>query len=504
MRYLIAFIAPPLAVLLCGKPFQAILNCFLTLALWVPGVIHACLVINSYHADVRTGRIVREMRRQGPGSAVVPEARPAPPARSARPRVVEPTLEPVVDTPERIQGLLAQLRDGAEAEKIFARDGLSRIFEARGMLAEAIELLEGNARAGVRDSFALTRLARLYRSAGRIDEADAAMAETTRATLAPQPTESETAPDQRGRPDGLPRRVIWIGLATLGVLAVFVMMCALVAALDGRRGSVAAVPTATTVAKEALASAPNATPAAPTVAPTQVPTRTTPPKPTAPPTPEPTAVPVPEPVVVVVVNGGTGGVNVRSAPDGERLRLVRDGVELTMLGEEQRASEKLWKKVRTSDGAEGWIADGFIVEKRLVPERTEYLRYGKALMRIAARSDAIQKKLYEDMQRADQLGIVGLRNAATVSYNDQASLIPEVTSLATDSRGIPLKSGLYRTLIERGVVAQRVVELTRSAGRPDTSSFTAAQAAERSELIRFAAGMTVAGMELKVDQDALR
>ncbi|MFZ4779617.1 MAG: YqaE/Pmp3 family membrane protein, partial [Terrimicrobiaceae bacterium] len=31
MRYLLAIILPPLAVLLCGKPFQAVLNLILTL-----------------------------------------------------------------------------------------------------------------------------------------------------------------------------------------------------------------------------------------------------------------------------------------------------------------------------------------------------------------------------------------------------------------------------------------------------------------------------------------
>ncbi len=48
MRYLLAIIFPPLAVLLCGKPIQAVLNCFLTLLLWIPGVVHAILVVNSH------------------------------------------------------------------------------------------------------------------------------------------------------------------------------------------------------------------------------------------------------------------------------------------------------------------------------------------------------------------------------------------------------------------------------------------------------------------------
>lgn len=63
MRYLLAILLPPLAVLSCGRPFQAVLNLFLTLMLWVPGVVHAVLVVQAYHADGRTERIVDAIRR---------------------------------------------------------------------------------------------------------------------------------------------------------------------------------------------------------------------------------------------------------------------------------------------------------------------------------------------------------------------------------------------------------------------------------------------------------
>lgn len=65
MLYLLALFVPPLAVLLCGKPFQAVLNFFLTLALWIPGVVHALFVVNSHLADKRNQRVIDEMRRQG-------------------------------------------------------------------------------------------------------------------------------------------------------------------------------------------------------------------------------------------------------------------------------------------------------------------------------------------------------------------------------------------------------------------------------------------------------
>jgi uncharacterized membrane protein YqaE (UPF0057 family) len=49
MLYLLAFLLPPMAVLMCGKPFQAILNVVLTLFFWVPGFIHACFVVNGHY-----------------------------------------------------------------------------------------------------------------------------------------------------------------------------------------------------------------------------------------------------------------------------------------------------------------------------------------------------------------------------------------------------------------------------------------------------------------------
>jgi len=45
MRWLFALVFPPAAVLLCGRPFLAMLNLALTLAFWIPGVIHAILIV---------------------------------------------------------------------------------------------------------------------------------------------------------------------------------------------------------------------------------------------------------------------------------------------------------------------------------------------------------------------------------------------------------------------------------------------------------------------------
>lgn len=63
MLYLLAIVFPPGAVLICGKPVQAALNALLTLAGCLPGIIHAMLVVSSYHADKRTDRIIKAQRQ---------------------------------------------------------------------------------------------------------------------------------------------------------------------------------------------------------------------------------------------------------------------------------------------------------------------------------------------------------------------------------------------------------------------------------------------------------
>jgi len=64
MLYLLAVVLPPVAVLFCGKPVQAVLNFILTLFGWVPGMIHAVLVVNGHHADRRNKEIVRALLKR--------------------------------------------------------------------------------------------------------------------------------------------------------------------------------------------------------------------------------------------------------------------------------------------------------------------------------------------------------------------------------------------------------------------------------------------------------
>lgn len=75
MRYLIAIIVPPLAVLLCGKLFQTLLNAALFcggvvllaagvgLPLVIAAVVHALLVVSSALADKRANKVIQSLNR---------------------------------------------------------------------------------------------------------------------------------------------------------------------------------------------------------------------------------------------------------------------------------------------------------------------------------------------------------------------------------------------------------------------------------------------------------
>jgi len=57
--YLLAIVLPPIAVLICGKPVQALVNLVLCLLLYIPGIIHAVMVVNEYKADKRAEQQVK-------------------------------------------------------------------------------------------------------------------------------------------------------------------------------------------------------------------------------------------------------------------------------------------------------------------------------------------------------------------------------------------------------------------------------------------------------------
>lgn len=60
--YLLAILLPPVAVLFCGKPVQALINFFLTLFFWIPGAIHECMVVSERKQDKRMEKMARMMR----------------------------------------------------------------------------------------------------------------------------------------------------------------------------------------------------------------------------------------------------------------------------------------------------------------------------------------------------------------------------------------------------------------------------------------------------------
>lgn len=62
MRYLLCII-PPLAILSCGKIGQFFFNCILTLCFYIPGVIHAILVVNQYNADKRNDKLIKAIQQ---------------------------------------------------------------------------------------------------------------------------------------------------------------------------------------------------------------------------------------------------------------------------------------------------------------------------------------------------------------------------------------------------------------------------------------------------------
>jgi uncharacterized membrane protein YqaE (UPF0057 family) len=53
LRYFFCVVMPPVAVLLTGRIFSFFLSLLLTMLGFIPGVIHACLVVTDYHAEHR-------------------------------------------------------------------------------------------------------------------------------------------------------------------------------------------------------------------------------------------------------------------------------------------------------------------------------------------------------------------------------------------------------------------------------------------------------------------
>lgn len=61
--YLLAILLPPVAVLFCGKPIQALINIPLCLLFWLPAVVHAILIVNTRANERNVRRMVEGIGR---------------------------------------------------------------------------------------------------------------------------------------------------------------------------------------------------------------------------------------------------------------------------------------------------------------------------------------------------------------------------------------------------------------------------------------------------------
>ena len=64
MMYLLAILLPPVAVLLSGKPIQALLNLILTIFFLDPGAIHAILVVKDHKDDKRMQMYINATKKK--------------------------------------------------------------------------------------------------------------------------------------------------------------------------------------------------------------------------------------------------------------------------------------------------------------------------------------------------------------------------------------------------------------------------------------------------------
>ncbi len=338
---------------------------------------------------------------------------------------------------EEAQHYLDVLRDGSSRELIYARDGLARIFERRGLLDEAAECYETNIFEGVRDRDVYERLARVYRKQGRADLADEVIEEAyrlpTRGSVATQPMapipsdptrdpaatrpmrppliddlahdESPTvraAPRTAAAPAARPwwkqPAVIIASILLLGPIGLTLMFAQatwrmstkwIVAAIwwggylllwglviRTNLMSIADIVASQYGPPETVAT-PVRTPAAPAASPgvalSPIPAAKPSPAAAAPPPTSPALAPSPAPKPapgapqaggqVRVANTDGAGVSLRERPstNSSRLKLLPEGAVLDIVGPDIPAEDKVWRNVRDSAGATGWIVADFLV-----------------------------------------------------------------------------------------------------------------------------------------------
>jgi len=71
MKTTLALLCPPLAVVLTGRPLTAVLTLTLTLLFWVPGMIHAMLIVSQDFQVERDGSTLPLCKPESKGMALL-------------------------------------------------------------------------------------------------------------------------------------------------------------------------------------------------------------------------------------------------------------------------------------------------------------------------------------------------------------------------------------------------------------------------------------------------
>jgi hypothetical protein len=98
----------------------------------------------------------------------------------------------------------------------------------------------------------------------------------------------------------------------------------------------------------------------------EIPTSTPSPIPSATPTPTATLPPTATPTPLALAGSraqvnSVDGLNLRSAPGGEIVVMLDDGTEVTLLDGYDTSGQFFWRQVALDDGAQGWVAESFLV-----------------------------------------------------------------------------------------------------------------------------------------------
>ena len=59
LRYFFCVVLPPVAILMTGRMGSFLLSLLLTLFGWIPGIVHAVLVVSDYENEKRLKRLPR-------------------------------------------------------------------------------------------------------------------------------------------------------------------------------------------------------------------------------------------------------------------------------------------------------------------------------------------------------------------------------------------------------------------------------------------------------------